>query len=478
MIKKIISTVLILLFIGGGAAVGTELQSQTSLTAAELPTDNDLGVMAETGVRGAANDGVCVLSIDSTTDSKLAIKCGVEEDADQTGFLEATLESSGDRSEYSPESIAVVHESDRCPGSRVCYELQSGSIDLGVFNEAPTAKRGPLYEGDAVGGESAIHRGEMSNTISVVTYGSYSISKRSARTGRNPQTDTKALKKGDRLNKRSDDEDGNVYSWGSGLMLEDVQGDMEFGSVTLKQEVSDESSRCLQSDKCYDRVYVGDLDADGLSDLAVEYDSTNVHNWTVSNDTFAKATANTTQVGATRIIFVQVEGADQQSMNKAELIEAMASHAGLSKADSKKALEGFVDTTTGLSVKNSECCFDYDDRRSEQGSMSSGGMDRTTPKLYQELEDKNKRIAELERQIAELEADGNISASAKASPEQGNDRVVRKKPGRTVTGEDMDSDNDGVVDAEETEELENKGNSSAEDRRPGFVNRLLGSIFG
>lgn len=34
-------------------------------------------------------------------------------------------------------------------------------------------------------------------------------------------------------------------------------------------------------------------------------------------------------------------------MNKAELIEAMAAGAGLSKADSKKALDAFVDATTG-----------------------------------------------------------------------------------------------------------------------------------
>jgi len=32
-------------------------------------------------------------------------------------------------------------------------------------------------------------------------------------------------------------------------------------------------------------------------------------------------------------------------MNKAELIEAMASSAKLSKADAKKALDGFIDTT-------------------------------------------------------------------------------------------------------------------------------------
>lgn len=33
-------------------------------------------------------------------------------------------------------------------------------------------------------------------------------------------------------------------------------------------------------------------------------------------------------------------------MNKAELIEAIASNSGLSKADSKKALDSFIDATT------------------------------------------------------------------------------------------------------------------------------------
>lgn len=40
-------------------------------------------------------------------------------------------------------------------------------------------------------------------------------------------------------------------------------------------------------------------------------------------------------------------------MNKAELIDAMASGAGLSKADAKKALDSFVDATTGA-LKNGE----------------------------------------------------------------------------------------------------------------------------
>lgn len=38
-------------------------------------------------------------------------------------------------------------------------------------------------------------------------------------------------------------------------------------------------------------------------------------------------------------------------MNKAELIEAMANGAGISKAEAKKALDAFVDTTTGALKK-------------------------------------------------------------------------------------------------------------------------------
>lgn len=38
-------------------------------------------------------------------------------------------------------------------------------------------------------------------------------------------------------------------------------------------------------------------------------------------------------------------------MNKSELVDAMASHSGLSKADSKRALEAFVATTEGALKK-------------------------------------------------------------------------------------------------------------------------------
>ncbi len=38
-------------------------------------------------------------------------------------------------------------------------------------------------------------------------------------------------------------------------------------------------------------------------------------------------------------------------MNKAELIEAIANNSGLSKADSKKALDAFIETTTSTLKK-------------------------------------------------------------------------------------------------------------------------------
>lgn len=42
-------------------------------------------------------------------------------------------------------------------------------------------------------------------------------------------------------------------------------------------------------------------------------------------------------------------------MNKAELIEAMASDAGLSKADAKRALESFQTAITGCLKKGDRC---------------------------------------------------------------------------------------------------------------------------
>jgi DNA-binding protein HU-beta len=42
-------------------------------------------------------------------------------------------------------------------------------------------------------------------------------------------------------------------------------------------------------------------------------------------------------------------------MNKAELIDAIASDSGLSKADSKRALDGFVNAISGALKKGDRC---------------------------------------------------------------------------------------------------------------------------
>jgi len=44
-------------------------------------------------------------------------------------------------------------------------------------------------------------------------------------------------------------------------------------------------------------------------------------------------------------------------MNKAELVEAIASESGLSKADAKRALDAFVTSTTGALKKGDRVAF-------------------------------------------------------------------------------------------------------------------------
>jgi len=44
-------------------------------------------------------------------------------------------------------------------------------------------------------------------------------------------------------------------------------------------------------------------------------------------------------------MFTLVNTEEASAMNKAELVDAISSDAGLSKADAKRALDGFVDVT-------------------------------------------------------------------------------------------------------------------------------------
>lgn len=85
--------------------------------------------------------------------------------------------------------------------------------------------------------------------------------------------------------------------------------------------------------KTVNSLDTGDLDGDGFGDIAISVER--------SGDT-VKVTATSIDKRSARTGAIQTE----THMNKAELIEALSSQAGLSKADSKKALNGFINATT------------------------------------------------------------------------------------------------------------------------------------
>ncbi|MFN2394906.1 MAG: HU family DNA-binding protein [Bacteroidales bacterium] len=72
-------------------------------------------------------------------------------------------------------------------------------------------------------------------------------------------------------------------------------------------------------------------------------------------------------------------------MNKAELIDAMASHAGLTKADAKKALDAFIGATTGALKKGDRVAlvgfgsFSVSKRESRKGRNPQTGKEITIP---------------------------------------------------------------------------------------------------
>lgn len=85
--------------------------------------------------------------------------------------------------------------------------------------------------------------------------------------------------------------------------------------------------------KTVNSLNTGDLDGDGFADIAIGAER-NGETVEITGIEISKRDA--------RKGFYQTE----THMNKAELIEAMASKAGLSKADSKKALDGFIKTVS------------------------------------------------------------------------------------------------------------------------------------
>lgn len=70
-------------------------------------------------------------------------------------------------------------------------------------------------------------------------------------------------------------------------------------------------------------------------------------------------------------------------MNKAELVEAMAENAGLSKADAKRALDAFIDATTGALKKNDRVAlvgfgsFSVSERSARKGRNPQTGKEIT-----------------------------------------------------------------------------------------------------
>ncbi len=72
-------------------------------------------------------------------------------------------------------------------------------------------------------------------------------------------------------------------------------------------------------------------------------------------------------------------------MNKAELIDAMASHSGLTKADAKKALDAFIGTTTDALKKGDRVAlvgfgsFSVSKREERKGRNPQTGKEITIP---------------------------------------------------------------------------------------------------
>jgi len=72
-------------------------------------------------------------------------------------------------------------------------------------------------------------------------------------------------------------------------------------------------------------------------------------------------------------------------MNKAELIEAIAADAGLTKADAKRALDAFIDATTGALKQGDRVAlvgfgsFSVTDRAARKGRNPQTGKEINIP---------------------------------------------------------------------------------------------------
>jgi|GEM_PF-755076 nucleoid DNA-binding protein len=523
--QKFIPIIAILLFTVSVAAADSTNRIMDDRVDAEVNSNMDLRAAMSSGAREKAKRTGCRLYITGGTDTEVResmanLRCG--EGLEHTDSWEAELRSSSEEFGRSLESVAVVLNPDRCPESRVCYQLTEGSVDVGVVNDPPTTRGNPLYEDEGNKGSNPLYESRM-DTVSLVGFGSFSISKRSARTGRNPQT-------GKEIQIPADESDRAIANrlvasirsaecpGGDGRerciteavrnseMFQELssQGDIEMQMASdqvLKQFFQtgdrpsearkdgsgdcDDTDADVRPDRCDDEVQPFDPDSDDDGLFTVEASSGNTLDMLYDGEIVATSRIVKSTAGSTQVILIQVES-PEESANKAELIDAIASKSGLSKADSKKALDRFVETNVVAAIRP-QCCdastpilYDLirnpemspvDGESSGQNATTRGGIDKASPKLAETLTAKDARIAELEDRIRELEAEAEVNAGPQSS-QDGEDITVRKKPGRkTPSTTDSDSDADSLGDGSEVEAVEPA-------RRPGFVNRILGSIFG
>ena len=400
-----------------------------------------------------------------------------------------------------PDEVLVVPNSELCNEDRVCYRMTSGTVDVNVVNDPPTVRGNPLYEDDGQTGENPLYETSMDSTA-IIGFGSFSISKRSARTGRNPQTGKEIQSSGDESDRALANRmlasikssncpvDGRercvVEAVKNGEVYRDLEnrGEIEI-LMTLTADPLVVPRSIEGSGDCDDRdpdvrpklcgttthFLDPDSDGDGIDDLTMEQ-SGNLYEWKVNGEIVANATVHSARAADTQVFFLQADSLDLEVSSRAELVEAIASKSGLSKADSKKALDGFIESTLAVELdKSSPYIAKARNEPAEDltNETSDKALDRATPELFESLERKDARIAELEARINELESRESMNSTRETT--EGNDPVVRKKPGRSQ-GIDTDSDADGLSDGTEEQEVVEPV------RRPGFVNRLVGSIFG
>ena len=349
---------------------------------------------------------------------------------------------------WPPRFVNLVLDADNCPGDQVCYRVEGRQVTVQPVNDPPVVERAPVGIGNGV--QWPYNLTGQPATLAMVEYGS-STSERAAYPPIGIAVNASVPK-------------GTVYS-------EPPAADCDDQDPDVRPSESD-GKLCGTTTHFLDP----DSDGDGFGDLTVA-ETGNELEWRVDDETVAKAETDVIESVGGNIIILNVEGARERP----ELVEAIASKSGLSKADSKKALDSFI----YISMK---VAYDEIDKSSPyiaKGRAPSDEVDKATPEINKglsnetelrsriaelgaELAVKENRIDELESRLQDLEG-GEVSGSENGD-KQGDDSVVRKRPGEAAEGNDADSDADGLGDATEEETDEPV-------RRPGFVNRLLGSIF-